>query len=90
MRDAVHEGTIRVAAAGVYHQAGGLVDDQHIRIPVDHIQRHGLGFERRALGRGLQADLQTVVAAHGDRLLAYGTAIQRHVTGLNQLLHIAA
>ena len=87
---AVEQRPAPITRCRMHHQAHGLVDNQYIGIAVDHIQRHGLWLESGALGRGLQADLHPVAAAHGGRLFGGDTVIDGHVPGLNQLLQIAA
>ena len=57
---------------------------------INNVQRHRLGLEGLALGRGPQLDAELVAGLDLDRDLDHFHAVELNHPGFNQLLQIAA
>ena len=74
----------------MHHQAGRLVDHDHLLVLMDDGKVHRLGAERLALGGGDEFDTQPLAGLHATRRGARSAPVEPHVTAGNQRLQVAA
>ena len=83
--EGVEQGVFIVAVPGVHHQARGLVNNQHILILIDHLERDVLGQNGEVYRLVVEHDLYEVERL--DLIVArHGLLVHKDISRLGSLL----
>lgn len=88
MKEGVDEGAVGVTRGGVDDEAGGLVDDEDVRVLVEDVEGDVLGGDLD--GDSLRDGKEDGVARLEDGAGFGGLAIKRGVAGLDEVLEAGA